>query len=68
MPKGKNRHEIGLMRDELCGKTIKKLVRLKAKTYSCLIDDDSEDHKAESTKKFQKKKTWKENLKIKKTV
>ena len=57
MPKGKNQHEIGLMRDELCGKTIKKLIRLKAKTYSCLIVDDSEDHKAESTEKFQKKKT-----------
>ena len=57
MPKGKNKHVTGLMRDELGDKTINKLVRLRAKTYSGLLDVDSEDHKAEGTKTFQKKKT-----------
>ena len=52
MPKGKNKKVIGLMKDELGGKIMTKFVGLGAKTYSFLIDDDSEDKKAKGTKKF----------------
>ena len=41
LPKEKNKKVIGLMKDELSGKIIKKFVRLRAKTYSYLIDDGS---------------------------
>ena len=39
------------MKDELGGKIITKVVGLIAKTYSYLIDDGSEDKKANNTKK-----------------
>ena len=39
------------MKDELDGKIMKKIVGLRAKTSSYLIDDDSEDKKAKGTKK-----------------
>ena len=39
------------MKDELGGKIMKKLFGFKAKTYSYLIDDGSEDKKAKDTKK-----------------
>ena len=39
------------MKNELGGKTMTKFVRLRAKTYSYLIDDGSEDEKAKGTKK-----------------
>ena len=42
---------IGLMKDGLGGKIMTKFLRLRAKTYSYLIDDGSEDKKAKSTKK-----------------
>ena len=45
------------MKDELGGKTMKKIVGLRAKTYSYLIDGDNEDEKAKSTKKCVIKKT-----------
>ena len=38
------------MDDELCGIIIRKFVWLRAKTYSYLIDDGSEDKKAKYTK------------------
>ena len=38
MPKGKNRNLIGLMKDNLGGKIMTKFVRLRAKTYSYLIE------------------------------
>ena len=38
MPKGKNRNVIGLMKDDLGGKIMTKFVRLRAKTYSYLIE------------------------------
>ena len=38
------------MKDELGGKIIAKFVGLRAKTYSYLIDDDSQDKKAKNTK------------------
>ena len=39
------------MKDELGGKIIKIFFGLRAKTYSYLIDDGSEDKKAKGTKK-----------------
>ena len=39
------------MKDDLGGKITTKFVGLKAKTYSYLIDDNSEDKKAKRTKK-----------------
>ena len=39
------------MKDELGGKIMTKLVELRAKAYSYLIDDGSEDTKAKRTKK-----------------
>ena len=51
LPKGKNKKVIGLMKDELGGKTMTKFVGLRAKTCSYLIDEDSEDKKAKGTKK-----------------
>ena len=47
---------IGLIKDELGGKIIKS-DELRAKTYSQLKVDDSEDKKAKDTKKCHKKKT-----------
>ena len=40
------------MKDELSRKIMKKFVRLRAKTYSYLIDECSEDKKTKGTKKF----------------
>ena len=57
MLKGKNKKVIGLMKDELVGKIMKKFVRLRAKTYIYLINDSSENKKAKSTKKYVTKKT-----------
>ena len=51
MPKGKNKRVIELMKDELGGKIMAKFVGLRAKTYSYLIDDSSEDEKAKGIKK-----------------
>ena len=51
MPKGKNKRVIELMKVELGGKIMAKFVGLRAKTYSYLIDDSSEDEKAKGIKK-----------------
>ena len=51
LPKGKNKKVIGSMKDELDGKIMGKIVGLRAKNYSYLIDNDSEDKKAKDTKK-----------------
>ena len=49
--KGKIKNVIGLMKDELGGKIMTEFVGLRAKTYSYLIDNGSEDKKAKGTKK-----------------
>ena len=51
MPKGKNKKAIGLMKDELGEKIMKKFVGLREETYSYLIDDGSEDKITKGTKK-----------------
>ena len=50
LPKGKNKTVIGLMNDELGEKIITKFVGIRAKTYSYLIDDGSENKNAKGTK------------------
>ena len=51
LPKGMNKQVIGLMKDQLRRKIIKKFVALRPKTYSYLTDDDKNVKKAEETKK-----------------
>ena len=60
LPKGKNKKVIGSMKDELGRKIMTKLVGLRAKTYSYLIDDSSEDKKRTKRHKkvSHKKKTY----------
>ena len=41
-----NKKVIGVFKDELGGKIMKELCALRAKTYTCLMDDDSEKKKA----------------------
>ena len=61
LPTGKNEKVIGLMKDELGGKTITEFVTLRPKTYSFLTDDGKEDKKAKETKKCVIKKMIKFN-------
>ena len=51
LPTGKNKKVIGLMEDELGGRTITEFVALRPKTYSYLTDDCKGDKKAKGTKK-----------------
>ena len=51
LPIGKNKKVIGLVKDDLGGKIIKEFCALRAKTYSYLMDDDSEVKKSKVTKK-----------------
>ena len=51
--KGRNTKVFELMKDELCGKIMKKFFGLRAKTYSYLIDEGSEDKKTIGTKSVQ---------------
>ena len=51
LPKGKNKKLIGLMKDELRENIIVKFAGLTAKFYSYLMDDGSEDKKANSSEK-----------------
>ena len=51
LPIGKNKKVIGLMKDELGGKTMKEFCGLRAKTYAYLLDDNSGKKKAKETKK-----------------
>ena len=50
LPIGKNEKVIGLFKDELGGKIIIEFVRLRAKTYSYLMDDNSEHKKLKEQK------------------
>ena len=61
LPTGKNKKVIGLMKDELGGKTITEFVTLRPKTYSYLINDCKEDKKAKGTKKWVIKRMIKFN-------
>ena len=51
LPIGKNKKVIGLFKDELGEKIIKEFCALRAKTYSYLMDDNSEVKKSKGTKK-----------------
>ena len=51
LTKGKNKKVTGLIKGKLGRKIMKEYFGLQAKTYSYLIDDGSEDKKAEGTKK-----------------
>ena len=61
LPTGKNKKVIGLMKDELGGKTLAGFVALKPKTYSYLTDDCKEDKKTKGTKKCVIKRRLKFN-------
>ena len=56
LPKGKNKKLIRLMKDELSRKILKGVLGLRAKTYSYLTDDDSEDIKKRHKKACHNKK------------
>ena len=51
LPIGKNKKVIGMFKDELGGKIMKEFCAPRAKTYSYLKDDDSEEKKAKGTNK-----------------
>ena len=51
LPIGKNKKVIGLFKDELGGRIMKEFCTLRAKTYSYLMDDDSEVKKSKGTNK-----------------
>ena len=61
MSKGKNKKEIGKMKDGLGGKIMTKLPTPRAKTYSYSMDDDSEAKKPKGIKKCVIKRTLKFN-------
>ena len=61
LPTGKNKKVIGLMKDELGGKTIMEFVTLRPKTYSFLTDDCKQEKKAKGTRKCVIKKMIKFN-------
>ena len=56
LPIGKNKKVIGLFIDDLGGKIMKEFVALRAKSYSYLMDDDSEHKKSKRNKKVCIKK------------
>ena len=50
LPQGKYKRVIELMKDELGGKIMKEFVALRAKTYSCLKENNDKGKKASGTK------------------
>ena len=65
---GLNKNGIALFKDELGGKTMKEFSMLRAKTYSYLMDDDSEKKTAKGIKKCVIKRWFKDSLFNNKTV
>ena len=61
LPKEIKKEVIRVMKDGLGGKFMTKFVWLRAKTYSYLIDDGSEDKKKQKTQKVRHKKIQLEN-------
>ena len=55
LPMVKNKKVIGLMKDELGGKIMKEIVRLRPKCYAYLMGNDKVDKKAKGTKKCVRK-------------
>ena len=51
LPTGKNKKVIGLFKDKLGGRIMNEFCVLRAKTYSYLMDDNSEVKKSKGTKK-----------------
>ena len=51
LPMGMNKKVIEMFKDKLGGKIKKEFCALRAKTYTCLMDDDSEKQKAKGIKK-----------------
>ena len=49
--KEKNKKVIGVIKDNLGGKLLKEFIGLRAKTFSYLTDDNSEEKKVKGTKK-----------------
>ena len=58
LPISKNKKKIGFFKDELCGKIMKIFVRLRAKTWAYLMNNDGEHKKTSRTKKSNKKRTY----------
>ena len=48
---GVNKKVIGMFKDELGGKIMKEFSALRAETYTCLMEDDSENKKAKGIKR-----------------
>ena len=48
---GVNKKVIGMFKDELGGKIMKEFCTLRAKTYTCLLDDGSKNKKAKGVKR-----------------
>ena len=61
LPTGKNKKVIELMKDKLGRKIMTEFVALRPKTYSYLMDDDSEHKKAKGTRKCVIKRRLKFN-------
>ena len=51
LPLGKNKKVIGLFKNKLGGRIMKEFCAIRPKTYSYLMDDDSEDKNSKGTKK-----------------
>ena len=50
MYKAKNKKVLGLIKDGLGGEIMKEIAALRAKTYSYLTDNSTEENKAKGTK------------------
>ena len=59
LPIGRNKKVIGLMKDELGGKTMAEFAALRPKIYSYLMEDVNSDKKAKGTKKCITKRALK---------